>query len=342
MNQRRRNQATTVLLGFAVGAIAGLAQRLAPDRAPQRPAGAGEGGPAAEDRAPADTFAASDPARHPGDAQESRRNDQDHHDDPQVVDELGRDELEDRQRLGALRTGGRVHEEGEEGGQGEREHGAQGRPQVHEAGEPGRVVAGDRVAAGGRHELARVGLRRAAVRALAAVVAAPELLAGEERVLHPDLGVPDHPARERRVVLRERADRGAVAAAEAGAHVRRAVPLQLGVEADVGQGGHARSSAWYRKYPSLGRSLDLAQPAVAAHAHHPEDDLVGGAADGLGDLGHGARSFLQCLEDPAVHDHLLADHLADLATRGAHATETSTGLMPCSRLSIWARTWASV
>ena len=199
---------------------------------------------AAEDGPQADAFARGDATRHPGHADQPGEEDEDHDHDPQVVDERLGNELEDGQRLRALWAVGRVHEEGEEGGQREREGGAQGRPEVHEAREPRHVIAGDRVAAGGRHELARVRLCRAAVRALAAVVAAPELLAGEERVLHPDLGVADHPAREGRVVLRERADRGAVAAAEARAHVGGAVLLQLGVEADIGQGGHARSSAW--------------------------------------------------------------------------------------------------
>ena len=49
----------------------------------------------------------------------------------------------------------------------------------------------------------------------------------------PDLGVADHAPRERGVVLGQGADGGAVAAAEAGAHVGRAVALQLRVEADV-------------------------------------------------------------------------------------------------------------
>ena len=235
-----------LLLGLALGAVARLAQRLAPDASSRAPGRSGRGPPGSPKTVrQADALAAADRGGPCGRRRRARPA------KTRIIttipmlwmSALG-DELEDRQRLRALRAVRGVHEEGEEGGQGQRERRAQGRPQVHEAGEPGHVVAGDRVAAGGRHELARVGLGGAAVRALAAVVAAPELLAGEERVLHPDLGVADHPPREGRVVLRERADRGAVAAAEAGAHVGRAVPLQLRVEADVGQGGHARSSAW--------------------------------------------------------------------------------------------------
>ena len=137
-----------------------------------------------------------------------------------------------------------VHDEGEEHGQHQRERGAHGWPQVHQPGQPGDVVAGDGEAAGRRHELARVGLCGAALGALSAVIAAPQFLAGEERVGHAHLGVADHPTRECRVVLGEGTDGGAVAAAEAGAHVGRAELLQIGIEADVDERGHARSSAW--------------------------------------------------------------------------------------------------
>ena len=72
--------------------------------------------------------------------------------------------------------------------------GAHDRSGVHRPGQTGLVVARDRVAARRGHELARLGLARACLGALAAGVAGPQLLAGEQLVAHPHLGVADHAA----------------------------------------------------------------------------------------------------------------------------------------------------
>ncbi len=167
-------------------------------------------------------------------------------------------------------------------------------PGVHRPGEVGLVVGGDGVAPGRRHELGRVGLRRAGLGALAALVARPELLGAQERVLHAQLRVADDPARERAVGLGHRARRGAGPAREAGGDVGGAEALDVRVQAQVqaerrwGRPAWCRPERWSRSsgHPPGGfvgevavgvAALDLGEPAVAAHAHDPEHDLVGRA-----------------------------------------------------------------
>ncbi len=221
------------LIRVAVGAELDLAEGLAPDRGPGRPAGPGERLPAAEDIGPTDTLTAPDSARHGGDACQAGHDHDDHHHDPGVVDQLGRDELEDRKGLAALRTVRAVHEGGEEHGQ---EHGqdrGQDGPRVHRSRDSRPVVGGDRVAPGGGHELGRVGLGGARLGALAAPVAGPQLLAGQKGVPRPELGVADDPARKRRVGLGQWAAGRAGAAREAGADTPGAVSLQFRVQPEV-------------------------------------------------------------------------------------------------------------
>ena len=141
----------------------------------------------------------------------------------------------------------RRHEEREERRQEDGDDGPEDRSRVHRPGQPGPVVAADGVAPGGGHELARLGLRGAGLGALAARVARPELLAGQEPVAQAHLRVADHSPRERGVVGDERTGRGARPAGEAGRDIGRAELLELSVEPNVNLRGHARSSAWYRK-----------------------------------------------------------------------------------------------
>ena len=228
-NQRRRYQRLRGGVRVAVVAIASLSERLdGKRRSTGRPPSAAAPPARRSTRAQRHAAATADRAGHRRDADQAGGEDDDHDADPDVVDQLLGDEPEDVERAGALRAVAGVHEQREERGQGDGDERPDDRARVHRPGEAGPVVAGDRVAAGRGHELARLGLGRARLRALAAGVAGPQLLARQELVAHADLGVADHPPREGRVVADQRAGRGAGPAAEAGGDVGGAVALQVG------------------------------------------------------------------------------------------------------------------
>ena len=245
MNQRRRYQGSAAASASQSVAVAALAEGVDGERrSTGRPGRATAARPTAEDRAHGHAVAAAHAPRaivatptRPA-AKTTIMTD-----DADVVDQLLGDEAEEVERPGALGAVAGVHEQGEEGGQGDREERPDDRPRVHHPGEAGPVVAGDRVATGGGHELARLGLGGAGLRALAAGVARPQLLAREELVAQADLGVADHPPREGRVVADQRAGRRAVAAAEAGRDVGRAEALDVGQQVRVDEGGHDGSFA---------------------------------------------------------------------------------------------------
>ena len=153
-------------IGVAVVAIAALAQRLDREGAPQRTRRPAQGRSPTDDRAKGHAIAATDRTGHRRDADQAGRED-DHHDrDPEVVDQLLRDEAEDVQRRRLLRPMAHVHEQGEEGRQGHRDQRADDRSGGHRPGQAGSVVVGDRISASGSHELARLGLCRARFRSI--------------------------------------------------------------------------------------------------------------------------------------------------------------------------------
>ena len=105
------------------------------------------------------------------------------------------------------------------------------------------VVARREPAPQAHHRLAGLGLARALLGALAAVVAEPRIERGlRSLLLEAHLQEAHGRAREHVRVAPERADRGAVAAVVALLHVLGAVPLQLVDQLGVDTDGHRRTS----------------------------------------------------------------------------------------------------
>ena len=197
--------------------------------------------------------------RQPGPAPDAKRHargvrqqEEAHHhgeDDVADVDDVPRGEVLEHHRGPGLGVAGeqpeaevRGHDEQEEHGEG---HGQQhadlpAGPEVEPARETRPVVPAGQPAPGGHHQLARLGLARAGLRALAAVVAEPGFRRLEEPLLEAELEVPDDAAGKGVLPVREAAHRRAVPAVEAAVEGRPAEARQLLAEAVVHAVGRRR------------------------------------------------------------------------------------------------------
>ena len=157
------------------------------------------------------------------------------------MDDAVGNEVEEGQGFLALLPPDRGEEQREERGSANGDRTPDHGPGVQHARDAALVVVGDRVAARGSHELARVSFLGAPVGTQATAVTGPQFLAGHQVGGEPDLRQPDQLAGEHGVVVRQRADRRAVAATEAGIDVGCAELLQVGDQVGIDQRAHSYS-----------------------------------------------------------------------------------------------------
>ncbi len=191
-------------------------------------------------------------------------------------------------------------------------------PAEHRTRQAGHIVAADRVAPALSHVFAGFSLTGAGLRALAAVVAHPQVLVGQQAVFHADLAVADKPAGEVGQLTRQRTDRRTVAAIEAGGDIECAVSANPVHQVCIYRMCHrnilvafcesdaSRSFAFltmtattaalvllspFRFYQSVQRVITifarLADLAEFAHGGQGPENLPGIEAGRLGDLRHG-------------------------------------------------------